>query len=599
MSWKNLEESFKRISEKKYQDIFLLLGIVFILSIVLVKIRFCHTEVILSVYKYLNPSFLSGDFYLDSLGTYHSQFYFSVLVGFFVKLFNSSPEIVLGFFATFSKLLTILSIFYFGKKLSGNSNKIGILTAMFSLIALVAIGGWSLLLDYSRPWSLIHPLLIFGITFMVQKRIILSAISFGVASIFHPLLGGVVGGLCLFSSYLEGVFKRKNINFLSRIFPAEYLISFFIFLAFFLLNLIPALNSLNNFRLPIDKFLEIVSYRIPAHILPSTWPFKMFLDFILICASSVLMILRTKNQDILKTRTKLFIIGLFSLMIGGYLFVEVFPLRIWVSLIGFRYSSFIYLFFIFILAEFFEKDVLQNKNNLIWQILFFFAYFVLWEASAVFLTLICYLYFNNKYSKWILSGIFVGLLFILNWSMFRLINFLLIIFFIVGINFYDKIKKINLKNYLKVIILFLIISIILVSFFITDIHKIMNKEEYDIAYATSILTPENATILIPIDLELVRTEGNRRVFVGQEFPFLDKYMEEWYKRAVLAWGKDAFEKVWANDLNRNYKKMNDSQRDYIHEEYGVEYAILFVETETNSSIVYSNDKYKIISLINK
>jgi hypothetical protein len=45
--------------------------------------------------------------------------------------------------------------------------------------------------------------------------------------------------------------------------------------------------------------------------------------------------------------------------------------------------------------------------------------------------------------------------------------------------------------------------------------------------------------------------------------------------------------------------MNDSQRDYIHEEYGVEYAILFVETETNSSIVYSNDKYKIISLINK
>jgi hypothetical protein len=73
-------------------------------------------------------------------------------------------------------------------------------------------------------------------------------------------------------------------------------------------------------------------------------------------------------------------------------------------------------------------------------------------------------------------------------------------------------------------------------------------------------------------------------------------MKEWYERAILAWGNDSFEKTWANDLNRHYKKMNDSQRDYIYEEYNVEYAILFVETETNSSIIYSNNKYKIISL---
>ena len=125
----------------------------------------------------------------------------------------------------------------------------------------------------------------------------------------------------------------------------------------------------------------------------------------------------------------------------------------------------------------------------------------------------------------------------------------------------------------------------------------MNKEEYNIAYAVSILTPENATILIPLNLELVRTEGNRKLFIGgNDFPFLDKYMEEWYERAVLAWGKDAFKQTGIDNMNGYYKKMDNSQRNYIHEEYGVEYAILFTETETNSSVVYSNNKYKLIVL---
>ena len=93
---------------------------------------------------------------------------------------------------------------------------------MFSLLAIVTIGGWSLLSYYSGSWGFVHPFLIFGITFVIKDRIKLAAVSFGIASVFHPLLGGVVGGLSLLSSYLGGVFKRKNINFLSRICPAEY-----------------------------------------------------------------------------------------------------------------------------------------------------------------------------------------------------------------------------------------------------------------------------------------------------------------------------------------------------------------------------------------
>lgn len=598
MKLNNLNISLGNISDKKDKKIFLLLGIILILSIVLVKIRFCHTEVILSVYKYLNPSFLAGDFYLDSLGIYHSQFYFSMLIGFLVKLFNSSPEMILGFFGTFSKLLTILAIFYFGKRLSGGSVKIGVLTAMFSLIAIVSIGGWSLLLNYSRPWSFVHPFLILGITMIIEKRIILAGLLFGVSSIFHPELGGVVGGLGLLSGYLENLFdKRKDKKIISRMFPKEYLIAALIFFGLFLLNIIPALNSLTSFKLPTERFLEIIGYfRHPMHYIPSTWPIKVFWDFILICICSLIILKKIKNTNLLKTRTKIFIGAILILMIGGYIFVEIIPLRIWIYSVGFRYSIFIYLFFIFLLAEFFEKEVLKWQGDLIWQVLFLFSYFVLWEASAVFLTLICYLYFNNKYSKILLPLLFIGSLFILDWSIFRLVNFLLLVFFIVGINFYPKVKKIKIENLLKIAIFILAICLIFVSYFIMDVHKLMNKEEYDIAHSVLRLTPENATILTPIDLELIRTEGKRKLFVGQEFPFLDEYMEEWYKRALLAWGEDAFERAWENDLNRNYKNMTDSQREYISKEYNVDYAILFVESKTNYSVIHSNSKYKLIKM---
>ncbi len=588
----------KILSEKHNEKIFILAGIIFILSLVFLKIRFENTEVILSVYKVLNPSFLQGDFYADSLVNYHSQYYFAIFASFFVNLFNSSPEIILGFFGSLSKVFTLFTIFYFGKKISGGSTKIGVLTAMLATFTLVSLGGWSLLLDYSRPWSLTHAFLILGITFMLLEKIKLSMFFCGIASIFHPLLGGVVGALCFTSLYLSHLFYKKE-TLIKKIFSKRHIIAFLIFLSLFLLNLIPALKSLIGFSLPVERFVEIIAYfRHPAHYVPSLWPSKLFFDFALVIFSGFLMAIKIRNKKIFSYKTRIFSLLIFILMIGGYLFVEIFPIKIWISIIGFRYSLFIYLIFIFILAEFLIKEVFAKKENFVWVILFLTSYFVVAEAYALFATLICYLYFNNKFSKWFLSISFITI-FIFDFYIFKFIRGFLLIFFLIAISFHEKIKKIDLVKSFKFLIMVLVALILIGSYFIPKIHEnFMAKEEYEAIYAISKLTHENATLLIPIGLELIRTKGERKLFVGQEFPFLDRDMEEWYTRASLAWGEYPWSKIGDGDrkLNRNYKKMNDSKRMFIAGNYNVTHAVLFVETKTNFSVLYENEKYKLIEI---
>jgi len=105
----------------------------------------------------------------------------------------------------------------------------------------------------------------------------------------------------------------------------------------------------------------------------------------------------------------------------------------------------------------------------------------------------------------------------------------------------------------------------------------------------SMNTPVSSVFLTPPDLGGMRVFPKRAIVVDTKaFPFNDFYMKEWYDRVINCYGQ--------GDRQENYARINDERLLELKVLYGFDYAVLYVDTDTQHEIIFQNSKYKIVRI---
>lgn len=102
-------------------------------------------------------------------------------------------------------------------------------------------------------------------------------------------------------------------------------------------------------------------------------------------------------------------------------------------------------------------------------------------------------------------------------------------------------------------------------------------------------TNKDALFLTPPDFGSMRIIPKRAIVVDwKSFPFNQRPMAIWYERIQSVYGQ--------GDLDSNYRQITDEKLLSLKDKYAFDYAVLYVSTDTNFEIIYTDDMYKIIRM---
>jgi hypothetical protein len=318
-----------------------------------------------------------------------------------------------------------------------------------------------------------------------------------------------------------------------------------LFTTFALLSILPQLNQ--PFQLDTKQFIHIIGhFRHPHHYIPGSFPATHYLLFLLfLSAFSYALYALKKTMNSYNSRFILVLnLSILAACLAGYLFVEIIPLRLAAMAQTFRL---LYLFK--------------------WTGLLFFAGFMV-------------KYFTEKQARKgfkMVAGaaivLFVAALFVNGLNKPENLNQL-------GGNSPEAFPKTLLSG---------------------EIISTPDEQAAEVAEFAKHNTPENAVFLTPHNFGYFRLSAERAIVADfKSFPFTDRAMLEWYERINDCYGSP-------EQLNRsgfdneplmiaNYKTIDDTGLRELQEQYNFTHAVLFVETATRHEILFSNEKYKIITL---
>ena len=148
------------------------------------------------IYKTIDPSYLSNDFFTNTTSGFSPRFYYSELMSFLSLTIGIPWVFFLG--TLLSNMATSVLTYLTGKKLFQDANA-GILAAAFVMFfPTIALGGDQVFYaSLFTPTTLVFPLILLSFYLLIQKRIVLSLIIAGIVSLFHILIGLEYGILFL------------------------------------------------------------------------------------------------------------------------------------------------------------------------------------------------------------------------------------------------------------------------------------------------------------------------------------------------------------------------------------------------------------------
>lgn len=571
------------------------------------------------IFRAMDQSFLARDFFTNTYSIYGPRTIFSEFVGFFASFI---PLTVVLFLLT---LLANIAIAVISALISGYffpDSKFSMFLAAAGVLTLKTFWlGYSNIIfrNFLEPEHLAMPLLLLGFWLILKRKFVFAAFSFGVAALFHALLGLELGWILIGLSLLESAIQRlrkerQQPGFRSQLFGCLILVIFSIGLLY---------PYILQESIPASEFINLVAYvRHPHHYLPSTfesWQWAQAAVYLLGFGFIFWQVLHRSESLRLHKRYLLMIGGLITLLcLGGYLFVEVWPSRLWTSAQMFRLPYFIKWFSIVIVTGWagylIEKPVVQRSRlfgltagiGLVTPASLAFVSIADWvrckflsrlkipawltnDVVLFGLTLAVVIIYRPELRTWFLFLLFFGAIWIMYLLRWRLSGLLF-----------------STSSILAVAVLFFLFSNTLTppSFLkyevpVFSLYK-TNGELADIANFAKTNTPSDALFLTPPKFGEFRYMANRAIVVDfVAYPFQDLSMQEWYQRMANCYGvadKQGFDAIW--QLNQNVYFYTDDQILKLSEKYGFEYAIVYDSTVTNFPILFRTTSLKLIQVTN-
>ena len=571
------------------------------------------------IYRALDPGYLANDFFTNTYTLYGPRTIFSEFIAFFSRL---APLAVVLFLMTLvsniaiSFLSALISQYFFPK------SRFSLYLAAAGILTLKTFWlGYSNILfrNFLEPEHLAMPLLLLGFLLILKRRYIPAALSFGLAAVFHALLGLETGwilfGVALVDWLIQKI-RREPANANIR----SYIIGIILLALFSVLLLYPYTKQPS---ISSEEFIHLVAYvRHPHHYLPSTfesWQYGQAAVYLLGFAVAFWFALK-RSKPLQNHKRFLYLTGalIVFLCIGGYLFVEVWPSRLWTAAQMFRLPYLIKWFSIVLLTGW-VGDLIEHPAEgespllglsaglgLVTPVSLAFVPLAVWvrkiflprmklsqkwlhDVVILVLTIVLVVIYKPELRTWVCFYI----LFATVWILYR---------------FQWKPSGVLLATAIP-----LTLSLVLLLFTTTLTPPTFLKYELpefslykttgevaEVADFAKENTPVDAVFYTPPRMGEFRYLAQRAIVVDfAAYPFQDLSMHEWYRRIADCYGiSDKLGFASLPELNETVYRITDPELKALSEKYGFEYAVVYDSTQTNYPIIFRTSSLKLIQIPN-
>jgi hypothetical protein len=585
---------------------------------------FDHQEHLPLLFRLKSDDYLILDHFLNSNSA-----------GYDPRLYSSSLIILLTKFIPLPFVFFMLCLgcnwiigwasYKIGKLCFSGSNSAGLLATIFVLsVRTVELGSTAEVhYDYFTPNALGFALSLLALSQILVQRWMLAGFILGLASLIHPLVGPETGLLYFGISFLLLIPKHRfKIKAYLPLFAGGLL-----FMSIACIHLLPYFLA-DGDKLDDKTFFEIYAYfRAPHHVIPSKFlihdepKLGIYLFSLGIALFSIWWVIQPKLR-----RLQYFFLLLWAALLGlvviGYIFVEIYPIRLVVTAQTFRL---LYLFkwsVLFLLAgtiaDLWTKGTARQK---FYALAMLFCSMSFWPLLQIFilLALTSSAHRHLKTAQWLIFFEIAILIYLSycglaeSWfSLEKRADAYLWATFLILIPLSHQLPK------AKVWQPYLLASTALGLILYWSQHprtedmpiwqKAISRQYSlndmqgplaEVARKAKALTPKDALLITAPSSSEVRYLAERAIVVDfKTFPFKGQAMKDWRQRLLDVYGwteKKGFDAVqWA--YMPHYRVIKTEKLLEIQQKYGATHAILYKETETDFPVLFENEAYKLIYL---
>ncbi len=572
-----------------------------------------HLEQLPIIIRSIDHSFLQNDFFTNSGTTSIARTYYAKFVALLAGSENNLPMVFL-IFTLLSNIVMSIITYKFANDLFENSPRVGMYaSALVMSVSTFDLAGLGSIIYATTlvPGTLAAPIVLAGFWLFMRGNIIAGIMMCGIASIIHPLIGLEIGGI-LFVTFLA--FYSFNKRQVTKERLQTGIVSLLLLIIFSFFSVIP---QILQSTIDSNLFIYIVAYiRHPHHYIPSSFSLSSYINTIVFGVAVIAIYIQLKEHQNYRYSLGIAIVAkvLFFLCLGGYVFVEVFPSRAWVTAQTFRL-----LFVVNWLGLIFVAGALTKKNlpssvkmlyltGLLHPLLLGVTvlsqslrerlkrihkwFDEIYDPSLILLVVIAVFgWLSPALSPVILFGFYVLLIHALDELSQRCFFITLLSGFILAtvLIFYNGrlpfINHLTLVNRIK-------------SNITLEIKSEMGSDGDEVAEFARKYTPEDSIFLTPPTWGQFRLLARRAIVVDfKAFPFNDIAIAEWYDRLISCYGypdKTGFAMI--GELEENYGNIDDDTLIALRDKYHISYSVLYAKTSTNLNVVFQNRNYKVVSM---
>jgi hypothetical protein len=576
-----------------------------------------HIEQLPIVMRAIDPTFLTADFFTNASEAFGPRTYYAH----FIALITPLADLPWVYFtlALLANTFVAWITYLFAEDIHGGSR----LAGLFAVCGAMSLNGFRLgsaanIYEWSLvPAILAMPLILGAVWSGLRRKALLSAALAGLASMLHPLLGLETAGILWVTQLMLLLMDRSHLGVargeLRQLGLALGVIAFFASV-----NIVPYLGME---RISAERFIEIAAhFRHPHHYLPSAFEVEDYLNAGAFLLSAGLAWWAWRRDAGAQTQvvqgSALLGAIILLLCLGGYLFVEVIPTRVWTMAQTFRLLVLVkwlgWVVMLGVIAKWIDRADTRFEGfvlllGLLTPLTMVFSHLarsvrdvlhgplrflrVLFDPGAM--MLVVGLLLVRVSPPFDMTAIFtvavLAAILIHRWPSVLAYPLMLVgvsAVLILTLGFRESAVMVKIEQLLG-----------------RSIHPQITLQELsgdavDIARYAAEHTPSDSIFLIPPGMGEFRYLAERAVVVDfGAFPFQDLAMLEWKKRINQCYGYPD-QTGWDGllEMKRKYRILEDPEIRDLGAQYSIDYAVLDRRAETGFPVLYQNSNYKVVKL---